>query len=40
MASRDPQVFDRALPAGHGLQHYRSLNAALRASEGYSGFTL
>jgi hypothetical protein len=27
MASRDPQVFDRALPADHGLQHYRSLNA-------------
>ena len=27
MASKDPQVFDRALPADHGLQHYRSLNA-------------
>ena len=27
MASKDPQAFDRALPADHGLQHYRSLNA-------------
>ena len=26
MASKDPQVLDGALPADHGLQHYRSLN--------------
>ena len=27
MASKDPQVLDRALPADHGFEHYRSLNA-------------
>src|SRR5258708_24669523 len=27
MPTKDPQVFDRALPADHGFQHYRSLNA-------------
>ena len=27
MASKDPQVFDRALTTDDGLQHYRSLNA-------------
>ena|SRR5437879_4090941 len=27
MASKDPQVFDRALPADHGFEHHRSLNA-------------
>ena len=27
MTGEHAQVFDRALPADHGLQHYRSLNA-------------
>ena len=27
MASKDPQFFDRTLPADHGFEHHRSLNA-------------